>query len=156
MDPKVGRSRRQCDRDRGFQSCFFHVLLPPFFVILCSQVRRFNECISILENISEIGVPLPAFLLKLIDKLKKTVENTEGGVCGLFHGVGVCGIACDLDSNRPVVVRAAGSTPRAVFFLDVHTDTPVEPDTVVRARLPGGRQGPRIRAESRRNDLDGA
>ena len=35
-----------------------------------------NECISILENISEIGVPLPAFLMKLIEKLKKTVENT--------------------------------------------------------------------------------
>ena len=34
-----------------------------------------NECISILENISEIGVPLPAFLLKLIEKLKKTVED---------------------------------------------------------------------------------
>ena len=34
------------------------------------------EYISILENISEIGVPLPAFLLKLIEKLKKTVENT--------------------------------------------------------------------------------
>ena len=35
-----------------------------------------NECISILENISEIGVPLPAFLLKIIEKLEKTVEDT--------------------------------------------------------------------------------
>ena len=34
-----------------------------------------NECISILENISEIGVPLPSFLVALIQKLKKTTEN---------------------------------------------------------------------------------
>lgn len=33
-----------------------------------------NECISILENLSELGVPLPAFLLKVIEKLKKTTE----------------------------------------------------------------------------------
>lgn len=34
-----------------------------------------NECISILENISEIGVPLPDFLVKLVGKLKKTTEE---------------------------------------------------------------------------------
>jgi phage-related holin len=34
-----------------------------------------NECISILENISEIGVPIPAFLVTLIQKLKKTTET---------------------------------------------------------------------------------
>ena len=34
-----------------------------------------NECISILENLAEIGVPLPDFLLKLIARLKKTVED---------------------------------------------------------------------------------
>ncbi|WP_295756499.1 hypothetical protein [uncultured Oscillibacter sp.] len=28
-----------------------------------------------LENISEIGVPLPAFLVALIQKLKKTAEE---------------------------------------------------------------------------------
>lgn len=33
-----------------------------------------NECISILENIAAIGVPLPAFLLKIVDKLKQTTE----------------------------------------------------------------------------------
>lgn len=33
-----------------------------------------NECISILENISDIGVPLPAFLMVMIEKLKKTTE----------------------------------------------------------------------------------
>lgn len=47
-----------------------------FFGLLVTIWLVLNECISILENLSEIGVPLPAFLLKLIEKLKKTVENT--------------------------------------------------------------------------------
>ena len=47
-----------------------------FFGLLVTIWLVLNECISILENISEIGVPLPAFLMKLIEKLKKTVENT--------------------------------------------------------------------------------
>ena len=34
-----------------------------------------NEAISILENLAKIGVPLPAFLTKLIHKLKVAVEN---------------------------------------------------------------------------------
>lgn len=47
-----------------------------FFGLLVTIWLVLNECISILENISEIGVPLPAFILKLIEKLKKTVEDT--------------------------------------------------------------------------------
>lgn len=47
-----------------------------FFGLLVTIWLVLNECISILENISEIGVPLPGFLLKLIEKLKKTVETT--------------------------------------------------------------------------------
>lgn len=35
-----------------------------------------NECISILENLSEIGVPLPGFLMAIVKKLKKTTEKT--------------------------------------------------------------------------------
>lgn len=34
-----------------------------------------NECISILENVAEIGAPLPPFLVSLIGKLKKTAED---------------------------------------------------------------------------------
>ena len=33
-----------------------------------------NELISILENVAEIGAPVPGFLLKLIQRLKKTAE----------------------------------------------------------------------------------
>ena len=34
-----------------------------------------NECISILENLSEIGVPLPGFLVSIVKKLKKSTEK---------------------------------------------------------------------------------
>ena len=34
-----------------------------------------NECISILENISQLGVPLPSFLAALLQKLKSTAEG---------------------------------------------------------------------------------
>lgn len=36
-----------------------------------------NEMISILENLGNIGVPIPAFLRKIIGRLKNTVEKTE-------------------------------------------------------------------------------
>lgn len=50
-----------------FGGFFYFGLLVTIWLVL-------NECISILENISEIGVPLPAFLVALIQKLKKTTE----------------------------------------------------------------------------------
>jgi toxin secretion/phage lysis holin len=37
-----------------------------------------NELISILENVSAIGVPVPAFLTKIIGKLKTNTENKVG------------------------------------------------------------------------------
>ncbi|MBQ9413110.1 MAG: phage holin family protein [Oscillospiraceae bacterium] len=38
-----------------------------------------NECISILENLAEIGVPLPEFLVALVKRLKKSAEDKGGG-----------------------------------------------------------------------------
>ena len=52
--------------------CFFGLLVTIWLIL--------NECISILENISEIGVPLPSFLLALIQKLKKTTEERGEGL----------------------------------------------------------------------------
>lgn len=34
-----------------------------------------NECISVLENLGEIGVPLPSFLIRGIKKLQKNIEE---------------------------------------------------------------------------------
>ena len=52
------------------------------FGLLVSIWMILNECISILENISRIGVPLPGFLLKLIGKLKKTAEDRGDEAAG--------------------------------------------------------------------------
>lgn len=38
-----------------------------------------NEMISILENLSEIGVPIPEFLKKIVNRLEKTVDK-EGEI----------------------------------------------------------------------------
>lgn len=37
-----------------------------------------NEAISILENLGEVGVPLPGFLIKGIKKLQKSIEDKGG------------------------------------------------------------------------------
>lgn len=38
-----------------------------------------NELISVLENLAEIGIPLPKFLVSIVKRLKVTVESkTEG------------------------------------------------------------------------------
>ena len=34
-----------------------------------------NELISVLENLAEIGIPLPKFLVAIIKRLKVVVEN---------------------------------------------------------------------------------
>lgn len=34
-----------------------------------------NEIISILENIRDIGTPLPPFLMKIAENVKKSAEN---------------------------------------------------------------------------------
>ena len=48
----------------------FHI-----FGLLVTVWLILNECISILENLSEIGVPLPGFLLAVVKKLKKSTEK---------------------------------------------------------------------------------
>ena len=37
-----------------------------------------NELISILENLGAIDVPLPGFLIKVVSKLKETVDKKTG------------------------------------------------------------------------------
>ena len=48
-------------------SVFFGVLVTIWLII--------NELISILENLEAIGVPMPAFLIKIVKRLKVTTEN---------------------------------------------------------------------------------
>lgn len=51
----------------GGDICFFGVLVTVWLIL--------NEVVSILENLTEVGVPLPAFLTKATEKLKKSTEQ---------------------------------------------------------------------------------
>ncbi|MBE6903378.1 MAG: phage holin family protein [Ruminococcaceae bacterium] len=53
-----------------------NITMPYIFGIIVTVWFVINELISILENVSKIGVPLPAFLIKVIKRLKDTVEKT--------------------------------------------------------------------------------
>lgn len=46
-----------------------------YFGVLVTVWLIINEMISILENLSTIGVPLPGFLNKVIKRLKSSVEK---------------------------------------------------------------------------------
>ena len=46
-----------------------------FFGVLVTIWLIINEIISILENLTKIGVPMPKFLISVIQKLKYTAEN---------------------------------------------------------------------------------
>lgn len=49
-----------------------------FFGVLVTVWLIINELISILENLKNIGVPLPKFLLTIVKKLKTTTEKISG------------------------------------------------------------------------------
>ena len=46
-----------------------------FFGVLVTIWLIINEIISILENLAKIGVPLPKFLMTVIQRLKNTTES---------------------------------------------------------------------------------
>jgi len=46
-----------------------------FFAVLVAVWLIINELISVLENLSRMGVPIPNFLKKLINRLKNTVDE---------------------------------------------------------------------------------
>lgn len=51
----------------SFPNCAVSVVILVWLIV--------NEMISILENISEMGVPVPSFLLRLVARLKVNTEN---------------------------------------------------------------------------------
>ena len=57
----------------------YNVGISPFFALLCTVWLIINECISILENLIEIGVPMPEFLVRVAKRLKNSVEETGNG-----------------------------------------------------------------------------
>ena len=55
----------------SFDGSYYFGLIVAIWLII-------NECISILENLGELGVPLPGFLLKGIKKLQKQIDEKGG------------------------------------------------------------------------------
>ena len=48
-----------------------------WFGLLVAVWLIINEMISILENLSKLGVPIPDFLTKVIQRLKNSAERKE-------------------------------------------------------------------------------
>lgn len=50
--------------------------LPYIVATIIATWLVFNECLSILENLDDIGTPIPPFLKPLLKMMKKTTEKT--------------------------------------------------------------------------------
>ena len=60
---------------QGLQQINVDLNYSVFFAVLVTVWLIINELISVLENLSRMGVPIPNFLKKMIDRLKTTVDN---------------------------------------------------------------------------------
>lgn len=61
----------------GLQQINVDIKYTVFFAVLVAVWLIINELISVLENLAKMGVPIPNFLKKLIDRLKNTVDESE-------------------------------------------------------------------------------
>ena len=62
---------------QGLQQINIEFQYSVFFAVLVAVWLIINELISTLENLSRMGVPIPNFMKKLIDRLKTTVEKGD-------------------------------------------------------------------------------
>ena len=62
---------------QGLQQINVNITYSVFFAVLVAVWLIINELISTLENLSRIGVPIPNFMKKIIDRLKTTVEKGD-------------------------------------------------------------------------------
>lgn len=62
---------------QGLQQINVNMNYSVFFAVLVAVWLIINELISVLENLSRMGVPIPNFMKKLIDRLKTTVEKGD-------------------------------------------------------------------------------
>ena len=62
---------------QGLQQINIDMAYNVFFAVLVAVWLIINELISTLENLSRIGVPIPNFLTKIINRLKNTVDESE-------------------------------------------------------------------------------
>lgn len=62
---------------KGLRLVKIEIELTYYIGVLVTVWLIINELISILENLGAVGVPLPGFLQKLIQRLKQTVEKED-------------------------------------------------------------------------------
>lgn len=62
---------------QGLQQINLDLHYSVFFAVLVAVWLIINELISVLENLSRMGVPIPNFLKNLINRLKTTVDESE-------------------------------------------------------------------------------
>ena len=62
---------------QGLQQINVDLHYSVFFAVLVAVWLIINELISVLENLSRMGVPIPNFLKKLINRLKTTVDKGD-------------------------------------------------------------------------------
>ena len=62
---------------QGLQQINVDLHYSVFFAVLVAVWLIINELISTLENLSRLGVPIPSFLKKIINRLKTTVDESE-------------------------------------------------------------------------------
>ena len=61
---------------QGLQQINVDLHYSVFFAVLVAVWLIINELISTLENLSRMGVPIPNFLKKIINRLKTTVDES--------------------------------------------------------------------------------
>lgn len=61
----------------GLQQINVDIKYSVFFAVLVAVWLIINELISVLENLAKMGVPIPNFLKKLINRLKTTIDESE-------------------------------------------------------------------------------
>lgn len=59
----------------GLQQINVDIQYSVFFAVLVAVWLIINELISVLENLSRMGVPIPNFLKKMVNRLKNTVDD---------------------------------------------------------------------------------
>ena len=60
---------------QGLQQINVDLHYSVFFAVLVTVWLIINELISVLENLSRMGVPIPNFLKKMVNRLKNTVDD---------------------------------------------------------------------------------
>ena len=103
--------------------------------------------IAVNGHITAVSVVYAVRLVRRPDQFLNPVSLTDvshqvdqGGEGLVVYGVGVFRIRRDFDRDRAVVVGATGRTPGTVLFFDIHSDSAVDADAVIRRRLSGSRR----------------